>query len=945
MLFARNRIALALMMAVPVMAVTASQSAYAQTFSTVYVRDVIGQNGGGAGTQASPFDSFESALHYARQNPNTIKLLGNVVVSRHTEANGRIQPLNLGGVTIDGDGNTLTVRGAPLSLTGDTVIKNIHLDLPSLNNAINLDVAAEAAREKDQYIYLNGNRLELDNVRTQTGSNPLSRPTFVLGNGVDTAGDAGNAELVLKNTTVKHIVAGNLNGQTKTTDAKISIDSGSEVIGDIHFGVTGNAVTGKVSVVSQTQKVGGYIGGTSINNTLEIKGVSAFRETLIDGVQNLTLTDKSDLMVNKLNITGTLTLSDGTRINAEPTADNAIVVGNIDAQGKNEIRFTNENTVTGGISGDANLKIKGETELNKVYVSVGNNTGTVNLTAPDNRTAIAFANENGRYKAVPETTQSRWQGAPVIGLTADQNRDGKLTPDERPTPTATASVSLPQGTKTGDWVFVTVKTTKNGVEHETTEDIEVTDEMLRAGTATFTVQTADAEKIAIDAYLDNGSGEESDPAKSHTVAIDNTPVVPPQPPVPPAPPVEQPQPPAPTVEQPQPPTPKPEETANTPTENANPKPVHQKGDGISEPALPELVCQNGTGISEPAKPEMPAETKKGDSVSEPALPELAYQNSKGISEPEKPEIVIERKKGNGVSEPEKPAIAINQQNGSGITEPALPEQPFNQKSSGVTASEKPDVIIAQQKGNSVSEPALPERLVNQKGTGVTEAEKPAVPVVQQKGTGVTADEKPAVTVQQKGASLTEPEKPTLEIGATPNKTDDPAAETQRPSENTVYTQRLNISYALEEIALLSGSANAAVLGSADAVTQTVAARQQQPVIENERNVWAKTTDNRRKDRSRFGYKAHQNAVVIGGDASGSNYRIGFAAAYSQDDADTAFAQQLRSQSWHGLLYGDYAAGKAKIDFLAGGFYGKTDSERRSLADNGKAEAGYNFHGA
>lgn len=42
MFFARNCIALALMMAVPAMAVTASQSAYAQTFSTVYVREVIG---------------------------------------------------------------------------------------------------------------------------------------------------------------------------------------------------------------------------------------------------------------------------------------------------------------------------------------------------------------------------------------------------------------------------------------------------------------------------------------------------------------------------------------------------------------------------------------------------------------------------------------------------------------------------------------------------------------------------------------------------------------------------------------------------------------------------------------------------------------------------------------------------------------------------------------
>lgn len=96
--------------------------------------------------------------------------------------------------------------------------------------------------------------------------------------------------------------------------------------------------------------------------------------------------------------------------------------------------------------------------------------------------------------------------------------------------------------------------------------------------------------------------------------------------------------------------------------------------------------------------------------------------------------------------------------------------------------------------------------------------------------------------------------------------------------------------------------------------------------------------NWRKDQNRFGYTARQNAVIFGGDTT--------VAAYSQDDADMGFArQQLRNQSWHGLLYGDYAAGKAKIDFLAGGFYGKTDSECRSLADNGKAEAGYSFHGA
>lgn len=116
-------------------------------------------------------------------------------------------------------------------------------------------------------------------------------------------------------------------------------------------------------MVNQTQKVGSYIGGASANNALEIKGVNAYRETVIDGVQHLKLTDNTDLMVNKLSITGTLTLSDGTRINAEPAADTPITIGNINAQGKNEIRFTGNDTVAvaGSVSGDANLRIKGQT--------------------------------------------------------------------------------------------------------------------------------------------------------------------------------------------------------------------------------------------------------------------------------------------------------------------------------------------------------------------------------------------------------------------------------------------------------------------------------------------------------------------------------------------------------------------------------------------------------
>lgn len=860
MLFARKRIALALMLAVPVMAVAASQSAYAQTFQTIYIRDMPGQSGGGTGAQTAPFGSFESALNYARQNPGTtIKLLNNVVVSRYTEVNGRIQPMNLGDVTIDGDGHTLTVRGAPLSLTGNTVIKNINLELPSIDNTISLDVAAEAAREKDQFIYLNGNRLELDNVRTQTGTNPLSRPTIVLGNGADTAGDAGRAELVLKNTTVKHIVAGNLNGQTKTSHSNIHIDSGSEVIGDVFFGAPGHKVTGAVNVVSQTQKVGSYIGGDSDNNTLEIKGVNAYRETLIDGVQNLKLTDNTDLMVNKLNITGTLTLAEGTRINAEPAADNRITIGNLDAQGRNEIRFTSNNTVavTGNLSGNASLKIKGETELNKVYVTVGSQTGTLDLTAPDNRTAMAFTQENGRYRATAAATQNRWQGAPVISFSTDQNRDGRLTEDEGAAQTATASVSLPQGTQAGDWVLVTVTTTRNGVPAETTEDIEVTADMLRTGAATLTLQTGNAEQIAVDAYLDDGAGKMSDEAQRRAVIIDHTPTAPPG------------------------------------------KPEQKSGSGATEPA--------------------------------------------------KPTITIENKKGPATIEAAKPFVTIDQKKGNGLTQSTLPEPNFSQKGIGSVSIEKPAIEIKNQKGKSLREAEKPEATiaVQQKGNGLTQPEKPEI-AIQQKGSGVTAPEKPEIVIQQKGSGTSEPEKPTAEIPAEPGKAtaDIPEQTEKEPSDpETAQTRMLNLSLNLEELNPFAGMANAVVLNTADSITQAITARQIQPTT-NERNVWAKTIGNRHKNHSRFAYQTQQNAIVIGGDNSGENHRIGLAGAYSQDHADMGFARQKwRNQSWHGLLYGDYRISRAQIDFIAGGFYGQTDSERRSLSDSSQAKADYRFHGA
>lgn len=223
MKFIKNRVAIAILCSIPTIITTISPIAYAQT-------DVI---------EVSSQNDFERALALATLTNNIkIRLANDFTLLPKVDQNRQEIPWKIGNVTIDRANHILTVRGSPLDITGDTVIRNTKLSfLPS--QGLTLDLNAANQQEITQYIFVNGNRLELDNVDTQMGTdaNKLSRPNIVMGSGTGATKDAGKAELVLKNTIVKNILAGNLNSSSKQSNTKITLDSHSEVLQGVYFGL------------------------------------------------------------------------------------------------------------------------------------------------------------------------------------------------------------------------------------------------------------------------------------------------------------------------------------------------------------------------------------------------------------------------------------------------------------------------------------------------------------------------------------------------------------------------------------------------------------------------------------------------------------------------------------------------------------------------------------
>ncbi|WGE46582.1 autotransporter domain-containing protein [Actinobacillus equuli] len=758
MKFTKNRVAIAILCSIPtIITTTISPIAYAQT-------NVV---------EVSSQSDFERALAQAKSATNlTIRLTNDFTLLPKVNQNRQEIPWEIGNVTIDGANHTLTVRGSPLDITGDTVIRNTKLSfLPSQGLTLDLNTANQ--QEITQYIFVNGNRLELDNVDTQMGTNAnkLSRPNIVMGNGTGSTKDSGKAELVLKNTIVKNILAGNLNDTAKQTNTKITLDKNSEVLQGVYFGLNSpNNVTGEVTVISETDKVGGYIGNQT-NGTLELKGVNTHRSTAISGVKNLKLTQGSDLAVSDLEVEN-LSLENGTKLNTENT-NFPISVQNLSGTGGTLIANVDSGSIDlVSATGNVNLDIRGWLDPNETYVSVRNNADGLTVTASQD-SSLNVVKEGNSFKTVTPSAATPPATPAVV-----QQTGSSLKADEKPT------ADVPEITQKGlslkadekpaaDVPEITQKGSGLKADEKPAADVpEITqkgsslkaDEKPAADVPEITQKGSSLkadEKPAADVpeITQKGSDLKADEKPAADV---------------------------------------PEITQKGSSLKADEKPaadvpeITQKGSGLKADEKPTAdipeITQKGSSLKADEKPaaDVPEITQKGsglkaDEKPTAYIPEITQKGS-GLKADEKPTADIPEitQKGSGLKADEKPAADIltseSMQKGSGVTEaekPAADTPEITQKGSSLTADEKSatDVPEITQKGLSLTadEKATANTpTVTEKGSSVTEAEKTAadVPETVQKGTAVTAEEKPSAepVVQQKLASLTA-EKPEVDTEA------------------------------------------------------------------------------------------------------------------------------------------------------------------------------------
>ncbi|WGE71359.1 autotransporter domain-containing protein [Actinobacillus equuli subsp. haemolyticus] len=718
MKFTKNRVAMAILCSIPtIITTTISPIAYAQT-------NIV---------EVSSQSDFERALAQAKSTSNlTIRLTNDFTLLPKVNQNRQEIPWEIGNVTIDGANHTLTVRGSPLDITGDTVIRNTKLSfLPSQGLTLDLNTANQ--QEITQYIFVNGNRLELDNVDTQMGTNAnkLSRPNIVMGSGTGTTKDAGKAELVLKNTIVKNILAGNLNSTSKQTNTKITLDKNSEVLQGVYFGLLSpNNVTGEVTVISETDKVGGYIGNNT-NSTLELKGVNTHRSTAISGVKNLKLTQGTDLAVSDLEVEN-LSLENGTKLNTENTTF-PISVQNLSGSGGTLIANVDSGSIDlASTAGNINLDIRGWLDPDETYVNVQGNADGLTVTASQ-ASDLNIVKDGNSFKTVTPSAATPPATPAVV-----QQKGSSLKVDEKPV------ADVPEITQKGSSLKADEKPAADVPEITQKGSGLKTDEKPAADVPEITQKglglKAD-EKPAADVpeITQKGSGLKADEKPAADV---------------------------------------PEITQKGSSLKSDEKPTAD---------IPEIT-QKGSSLKADEKPtaDIPEITQKGSSLKSDEkptadIPEITQKGS-SLKSDEKPTADIPEitQKGSGLKADEKPAADIltseSMQKGSGVTEaekPAADTPEITQKGSSLTADEKSatDVPEITQKGLSLTadEKATANTpTVTDKGSSVTEAEKTAadVPETVQKGTAVTAEEKPSAepVVQQKLASLTA-EKPEVDTEA------------------------------------------------------------------------------------------------------------------------------------------------------------------------------------
>lgn len=393
---------------------------------------------------------FRRALEQANDG-DTIRLAGDIQLMRGSGFFSFDKK-----ITIDGQGNRLHFEGYNLSLGKDVTFSNVNLSLkPSrdLNNIFgsgfnNLKAAST-------YIVTNGNKLILDNVRTNVNGEPAdTRPMILLGNIDPTKNNNGHDALVVTNahpteTILSSVVVIGNNNSNTDTPVTISLGENVSFVNQVIFEREGeeDIYSGAVYLAgmnndqehnrainfsSSSNAITKIYTGEATNVSVTLNNINPETAITLQDVKDLTLNNSRITLDKNLSVSETLTLNNQSAITTVASKDafgdiakTSLMLNNIHTNGNNSnITIVRDNAllINGNITGE--LTINTEDKDN-------------NVSLPNGSTLVG---ENGSYvvKLKTEVTQ------PVSENTATDSGNTDVTP-AKPTDSTPATTGEQTG--------------------------------------------------------------------------------------------------------------------------------------------------------------------------------------------------------------------------------------------------------------------------------------------------------------------------------------------------------------------------------------------------------------------------------------------------------------------------------------------------------------------
>ncbi|MFK5222131.1 autotransporter domain-containing protein [Glaesserella parasuis] len=393
---------------------------------------------------------FRRALEQANDG-DTIRLAGDIQLMRGSGFFSFDKK-----ITIDGQGNRLHLEGYNLSLGQDVTFSNVNLSLkPSrdLNNIFgsgfnNLKAAST-------YIVTNGNKLILDNVRTNVNGEPAdTRPMILLGNIDPTKNNNGHDALVVTNahpteTILSSVVVIGNNNSNTDTPVTISLGENVSFVNQVIFEREGeeDIYSGAVYLAgmnndqehnraihftSSSNSVTKIYTGEATNVSVTLNNINPETAITLQDVKDLTLNNSRITLDKNLSVSETLTLNNQSAITTVASKDafgdiakTSLMLNNIHTNGNNSnITIVRDNAllINGNITGE--LTINTEDKDN-------------NVSLPNGSTLVG---ENGSYvvKLKTEVTQ------PVSENTTTDSSNTDVTP-AKPTDSTPATTGEQAG--------------------------------------------------------------------------------------------------------------------------------------------------------------------------------------------------------------------------------------------------------------------------------------------------------------------------------------------------------------------------------------------------------------------------------------------------------------------------------------------------------------------